>query len=63
MANLTIPGDVDRDMVVGLRDVIISLQIQTGQYDGQVRLTADVNSDGQIGMEETIFALQKSSEL
>jgi len=46
-----------------LADVIIALRIMTGIDVGSVPITADVNGDKKIGMEEVIYILQKVAGL
>lgn len=55
-------GDIDNDGNVTLTDVVLGLQLATGQEpSGAVTTDADINGDGKIGMEEVLHALQKFS--
>ncbi len=55
-------GDVNGDGRIGLDDVILSLQIASGQAAGAaLQLEADVNGDGKIGIPEAVFGLQRVS--
>jgi len=54
-----ISGDADDNGIVELRDVVIMLQVLTGIVPNDICLGADVNSDGKIGMEEVVFALEE----
>ncbi|MGD9974450.1 MAG: right-handed parallel beta-helix repeat-containing protein, partial [Desulfatirhabdiaceae bacterium] len=59
-----IPGDVNHDGFVDLTDVLLLLQILTGQTPAEaVYADADVNGDGRLGMEEIIFILQVVADL
>lgn len=57
-------GDADYSGIVDLRDAILALEVLTGikplysVYKG-----ADANGDGQIGLEEVVYILQKVSEI
>lgn len=52
-------GDVNGDGFVNLEDVIVTLQIITGQTSAEISLAADVNGDGKIGIVEAIVILRK----
>lgn len=56
-------GDINRDRTVDLRDAILSLQIVAGLSPEGIHLSADVNGDGKIGLEEVIYILQKVSKI
>ena len=52
-------GDINGDGRVGLRDVIMALQLQAGiKQSDNVQLAADVNKDGRLGIAEVIYGLQ-----
>lgn len=51
-------GDVNADGFVDLRDAVLALQIVIG-LNKSGSIDADVNGDGEIGMEEVIFILQE----
>ncbi len=67
---LNLPGDIDCDKQVDLRDALLSLKAMTGTRpeqdsiyscpgeDGVSDMGGDVNNDGQIGMEEVIYVLR-----
>ena len=55
-------GDVDGDAFVGLSDAVASMQVTTNNAEGlTVYLTADVNSDGKIGLPEALYAMREAS--
>ena len=55
-----IPGDINNDRSVDLKDLITSLKICSGIVNGNsVNPTADVDGDGKIGMPEVIFIFEK----
>jgi YD repeat-containing protein len=59
-----LPGDLNGDSVVDLKDAVTALQILTGMLsEGSVNLAADVDGDGKIGMTEAIYAMQKVAGL
>lgn len=55
-----VQGDVDGNGVVGLPDVILSLQVCAGTADIQ-DIDGDVDGNQRIGLAEAIFALRKVS--
>jgi len=58
--NETLKGDLNNDDQIDLADVLIALRVLAGlQPKVPVNLLADVNSDGEIGVEEAIYALRK----
>jgi len=61
----TIPwtGDVNGDLTVDLKDAILSLQTMVRQATASVYRQADVNGDGQIGLAEVIYVMQKTAQL
>ena len=52
-------GDVNGDGAVNLEDVIMTLQIVTGQTVESIYLEADADGDGRIGVAEAIMILRK----
>ena len=56
-------GDLDADGDVDVTDAVLGLQILAGVASKNVKITADLSSDGKIGMEEVIYILQKVSGL
>jgi hypothetical protein len=52
-------GDINGNGVADLEDVIIALQIVTGQSPASIFVEADVDGDGRIGIIETIMILRK----
>lgn len=52
-------GDVNGDGAVNLEDVIMTLQIATGQSPASIFLEADVDGDGRVGLSEAIMILRK----
>ena len=51
-------GDVDGDHEIDLNDAITTLQILTNTPVTNINLSADVNQDGKIGIEEAIYVLR-----
>lgn len=58
----TLPGDVDGNGTTDLVDAILALKILSNSGDVGV-LAADINSDGKIGIEETIYILKQEAEM
>ncbi len=58
-------GDIDGNGVVDLTDVVLSLQIVAGIFPAQAiyDVEADVNGDSKIGIEDAVFALDKTTDL
>ncbi len=55
-----LPGDVDANGFWELKDVIVLLQIASGQApSGTITMSADVNNDGKLGLAEAIYSMQK----
>ena len=52
-------GDLNGDGLVDLEDVISALQVVTGQSPAALRLQADANDDGFIGIAEAIMILRQ----
>ena len=62
LSKTIIPGDLDKNGTVELSDAILSFQVSAGI--GQISTfhhEADVNRDNRIGIEESIYILQKVS--
>ena len=58
-----IPGNVNGDDVTDLTDAIICFQVLSGINSSDIRLKyptsgTDVNSDGQIGLQEAVYILE-----
>lgn len=56
-------GDINHDSFLNLIDCIIVLQIMNGTQPNNFILSADIDSNGKIGMEEVIHIMQKISGL
>lgn len=52
-------GDIDGDGAYTLKDVIIGLQLLTGEHNHQLSTDSDQNGDQRIGLEEVLFLLQQ----
>lgn len=56
----SLPGDLNGDNIVDLRDAILALQISCGMTTSDsINKAGDVNNDGKIGVDEAAFILQK----
>jgi hypothetical protein len=56
--NQNVPGDVDGNLSVELRDAILLLQIMSGMSTSStVYSDADVNNDGHLGLEEVLYIM------
>ena len=56
-------GDVNDDKIVNLTDVILSLQLLTGQGTfNEIHVEADADGDNKIGLSDVIFMLEKTSQ-
>jgi len=54
-----IPGDVDRNLFIEMKDAILALQVMSDIVTPvPVFKVADINKDGLIGLEEAIYAFQ-----
>ncbi|MFT5700210.1 MAG: hypothetical protein ACI8ZB_003082 [Desulforhopalus sp.] len=53
-----VPGDIDGDNDITLKDTILTLQLLTGD-DVNVITSGDVNGDGLIGLPEAIYSIKK----
>jgi hypothetical protein len=54
------PGDLNNDRAVDLKDAVIALQILSGILpDDMINATAEIDGDGKIGMAEVILIFQK----
>ncbi|OQY59198.1 MAG: hypothetical protein B6245_07930 [Desulfobacteraceae bacterium 4572_88] len=56
-------GDMKKNEIIGLRDVILSLKILTESDIRMTDLVADTDGDGQIGMDDVIYILRRISDL
>jgi len=58
-----IMGDVNGDQVVDLKDLALALRImtETAHKDTLVNVSADVNNDNRIGIEEVMYILKEIS--
>ncbi len=58
-----LPGDVNSDEHVDLKDAVLALQVMDGMSpsipDGR---DGDVNNDDKIGLEEAVYILQKTAK-
>jgi len=62
--NVIVKGDLNGDTFVTLADAIMTMQIVAGLAPNQpVVRSAEVNSDGKIGLPEVIYILQKTAGL
>lgn len=52
-------GDINGDGIADLKDVIVALQIVTGQSSAEIFQEADVDGDGRIGLAEAIMILHR----
>ena len=60
---VSIVGDVNGDGAVNLKDVIVTLQVMTGQTVEHIYLEADADGDGRIGVAEAIIILRRLGDL
>jgi hypothetical protein len=58
-----LPGDVDGNGTVNLADAILSLKTLVRTQDARVHNNADVNGDGDIGLPEAGYILQRVANL
>lgn len=56
-----VPGDMNGDHEVDLRDAVMGFQIMSGMAITGARLSADLNQDGKIGLEEVICTIRRVS--
>jgi len=57
-----IPGDIDNNGIFELKDAVLGLKIICGiTTASDIHISADVNNDGKIGIEEVIYILQHIS--
>lgn len=57
-----LPGDINFDTEVNLEDVVLGLQLLTGQPVADITTAADVDLDGVLGMPEIIYGLKQVAE-
>ncbi len=56
--NVVLPGDINDDSSIDLRDAVLGLQATTGiSTSAVIYIAADVNGDGKIGIAEVIYVL------
>jgi len=64
MISLYEKGDINGNGFVNLEDILLALQSVTGMTPSQAVYTStEVSGDGQIGVEEAIYVLQKTAAL
>lgn len=61
-SSLVVPGDVNGDMKLDLKDVISVLRLLTGNPPTSIHPNADTNGNDVIGLEEAIFILGEMSK-
>jgi hypothetical protein len=57
-----ITGDLNGDDLLNLADAIIGMQIVSGLGSANLSALFDVDGDGQTGMKEVVYILQRVSE-
>ncbi|MCP4350987.1 MAG: hypothetical protein GY795_36435 [Desulfobacterales bacterium] len=57
-----VPGDINGSGTVDLADAVTGLQILAGIPEKNIYLSADINCDNHIGMENVIYILQNLTE-
>ena len=58
-STVNLPGDIDGNSLVELRDVIIDLRIAAGMVPPvYIQLANEVTGNGRVGIEEAIFGLE-----
>ena len=55
---IALKGDVDGDDDIDLKDLVISLQTAAGMAENVTDISADVNEDGKLGIEESVYILK-----
>ena len=58
-----IAGDVDGSGIADAADAVSVLQVLTGANAGGAHFDADANGDGEIGLEDAVYILQKMAAL
>ena len=56
-------GDIDHSSTVDLRDAILALKVVAGMQEDGIYSDNEVNEDGKIGLEETIYILRSIAGL
>ena len=56
-------GDIDHTSTVDLRDAILALKVVAGMHEDGIYSDNEVNEDGKIGLEETIYILRSIAGL
>lgn len=63
-AGAVVPGDTDADTDADLKDVVLDLQISSGEKPAvYIQRESDVSGDGRIGVGEAVFGMQSVSGL
>lgn len=57
-----LPGDMNGDGSIDLKDVIIGLQVMANSTTENVSINADANGDGKIGLSDVLYSLSKVVE-
>jgi hypothetical protein len=52
-------GDIDGNSSVDLTDLILGLQISSGETPSNITLQSDVNGNSQIDISEVLYILQQ----
>ncbi|MCX5846568.1 MAG: hypothetical protein NTW12_09490 [Deltaproteobacteria bacterium] len=64
ITKIIVTGDLNGDTFITLADAIMTMQVLSGITPNQsIVQSAEVNSDGKIGMPEAIYILQKAADL
>jgi len=65
IVDLVLPGDINDDSKIDLKDAIILLKVLSGDVDiaESIRIEADIDGNGSLGMSEILNALQHSAGL
>ncbi|MCP4106292.1 MAG: hypothetical protein GY749_12255 [Desulfobacteraceae bacterium] len=61
--SVSVPGDINSDKTSDLSDAILSLKLLSGIVINDIYADADVDYDKKIGLEETVYILQKISDI
>ncbi len=62
VVEVALKGDIDQDNQLTLEDVIIGLQLLTGESPAGISSGGDLEGDDKLGMSELIYDLNKISE-
>ena len=55
-----ISGDLNYDSEIDLKDVILGLQVLSGDSPAEISKFSDSSGDGRVGMEEVLNALDQA---